>query len=334
MKKKSFVIFLLFFLSLNLTAKETYFYPYIVKKFEINGAMFDKYNYSLPKYLSIDLVKSSTPSLHFYAEQLTKKKLPIDLIVLPLIESGNNPQARSSKNAVGLWQFMPRTAKEWGLIPARYRDQRKNVILSTETALNYLSYLFKELGDWNLALMAYNWGIGSVRKAMKKGLFLNGIYNLDLLPSETRNYILRFHALKKLIANNSTSKSLSYYPNDTYVTPIKLYQLDEYINKNDLDISENVLKHINGFNYKSSSNSNSMFLVPTNTFKTYFSLSKINLSPNKKSLECKNSSGYHKSRYGDNFLNIAKRYGVKVDYLKDINPNIISVRPGLNIKLC
>ena len=89
------------------------------------------------------------------------------------MESGNNPQAKSPKNALGLWQFIPSTAREWGLTSSKSFDDRKNVIKSTQTAIKYLNYLHTQLNDWNLALAAYNWGIGNVKKALKKGLVKN-----------------------------------------------------------------------------------------------------------------------------------------------------------------
>ena len=75
------------------------------------------------------MIISSTPSIKFYTEIIEQENLPIDLAVIPLLESGNNPLARSPKDALGLWQFIPSTAKEWGLATNRI-DNRKNVVSS------------------------------------------------------------------------------------------------------------------------------------------------------------------------------------------------------------
>ena len=105
------------------------------------------------------------------------------MAVIPLLESGNNPLAKSPKDALGLWQFIPSTAKEWGLATNR-TDDRTNVVKSTQVAIRYLKYLHNQLNDWNLALAAYNWGIGNVKKAIKKGLVTNNAINLKVMVEE------------------------------------------------------------------------------------------------------------------------------------------------------
>ena len=332
-KKKILFIVSLYFFVFNQCWSKDSFYPYLSNNFEIDNSGFFEMSYNLPAFFGIDLVKSSTPSIKYYSDQLKQKKMPLDFAILPLIESGNNPMAQSNKNAVGLWQFMPRTAREWGLIPERYRDDRKNVILSTQKALDYLMYLYQELGDWNLSLMAYNWGIGSVKKALKKGLVVNGQYNLTLLPKETREYLLRFHGLKKVIKDNAYSKTINYFPNEEYVTVIKVNDIYSYLEKNNLNtINSSVLKHINGFDYRLKENNFNTMLVPTQTFVSHFSLSKISM--NSTTTKGCSANSVYIARYGDNFVNLSKKYRIKVDYLKDINPGIIAIRPGLKVKLC
>lgn len=338
MKKRNIFFFIFIFLFCNsapIKAEELSFFSYFISNFSIDEKNIASINYKMPTFLSINLVKSSTPSIKYYVDRLEARKLPVDLALLPLIESGNNPQARSNKNAVGLWQFMPRTAKEWGLIPERFRDDRKNVIRSTETALNYLNYLYEDLGDWNLALMAYNWGIGSVKKALKKGLYKDQRYDLSRLPKETREYILRFHGLKKELSSNVKQNKLNYFPNKPFVTQIKVDQIYSYFEQQQIDgASYSVLKHINGFDYKNINSTDAAILVPTKIFGDYFSLNKINTRGGSSANRNCKGGGVHTAKYGDNFVNLSKKYHLKVDYLKDINPGIIAIRPGLKIKLC
>jgi hypothetical protein len=90
--------------------------------------------------------------------ELQKAKLPNDLVYLPLIESGLNPQARSRLGALGVWQFLPDTARAFGLVVDEARDERTDVARSTQGALSYLTRLHQRFGDWELALTAYNGG--------------------------------------------------------------------------------------------------------------------------------------------------------------------------------
>ena len=187
------------------------------------------------------------------------------------MESGNNPQAKSPKDALGLWQFIPPTAREWGLINNIDNDERRNVIKSTKTAIKYLKYLHNELNDWNLALAAYNWGIGNVKKSLKKGLVRNKKINIDLLPKETRRYLLAFHHLNRLIKTNYKRQILNKFPNKNYLEIINQKELRNYQVTNNLgNISPDVLMHINGFDVNVDIEANKSILVPTKVFKEFF----------------------------------------------------------------
>ena len=127
-------------------------------------------------------------------EQLLKAGLPIELRVLPIIESALRTNAVSRAAAVGLWQFMTSTGKSYGLEINSLVDERRDPIRSTEAACRFLADLYRIYGDWTLVIAAYNCGPGNVNKAMARsgGTTFWQIY--DYLPHETRGYVPAFIA--------------------------------------------------------------------------------------------------------------------------------------------
>jgi membrane-bound lytic murein transglycosylase D len=129
--------------------------------------------------------------------------MPSELALLPFIESAFNPQAVSSAKAAGMWQFMPATGRSFDLKQNMFRDDRRDVLASTRAALDYLQKLYGMFGDWHLALAAYNWGEGSVQRAINKANKTgSGISYPELhMPMETRLYVPKLQAVKNIIAN-------------------------------------------------------------------------------------------------------------------------------------
>lgn len=132
--------------------------------------------------------------------KLREQGMPEDLLYLSMIESGFNPNARSSAQAVGLWQFMAGTARDYGLRVDAYVDERRDPEKSTDAALRYLQDLYRQFGSWNLAAAAYNSGDGTVRRALQattgseKGLEADFWRIRRLLPSDTREYVPLIYA--------------------------------------------------------------------------------------------------------------------------------------------
>ena len=143
--------------------------------------------------------------LYHIVQELEKRNMPTELALLPFIESAYNPHARSIAKAEGLWQFIPSTGRHYDLAQNAFKDERRDIISSTEAALTYLQRLHDMFGDWQLALASYNWGEGSVMRAIKKAeragkpITFNSIS--AYMPAETRNYVPKLQAVKNLITN-------------------------------------------------------------------------------------------------------------------------------------
>ena len=157
---------------------------------------------SRPDYIQRMTERSSKYLFHI-VEELERRQMPTELALLPFIESAFNPQAVSSAKAAGMWQFMPATGIYFDLKQNAFRDDRRDVLASTRAALDYLQKLHRMFGDWHLALAAYNWGEGSVGRAIarnkKAGL---GTGYLDLnMPAETRMYVPKLQAVKNIVGN-------------------------------------------------------------------------------------------------------------------------------------
>ena len=155
-----------------------------------------------PDYIQ-RMTERSKKYLFHIVEELEKRNMPTELALLPFIESAFNPQAVSSAKAAGMWQFMPQTGTYFELKQNVFRDDRRDVLASTRAALDYLQKLYGMFGDWHLALAAYNWGEGSVGRAIarNKKAGLGTSYTELNMPAETRLYVPKLQAVKNIVAN-------------------------------------------------------------------------------------------------------------------------------------
>ncbi|HSV70916.1 MAG TPA: transglycosylase SLT domain-containing protein [Methylibium sp.] len=156
---------------------------------------------SRPDYVERMTTRSSRYLFHI-VEEVEKRGLPTELALLPFIESAFNPQAMSSAKASGMWQFIPSTGRHFELRQNIFRDDRRDVLASTSAALDYLEKLHAMFGDWHLALAAYNWGEGSVGRAIARNrrAGLPTDYLALGMPAETRLYVPKLQAVENLIA--------------------------------------------------------------------------------------------------------------------------------------
>lgn len=156
---------------------------------------------SRPDYIQRMTERSSRYLFHI-VEEIERRNMPMELALLPFIESAFNPQAVSSARAAGMWQFMPATGESFDLKQNVFRDDRRDVLASTRAALDYLQQLHERFGDWHLALAAYNWGQGNVNRAITRNQRegLPTLYTDITMPLETRMYVPKLQAVENIIA--------------------------------------------------------------------------------------------------------------------------------------
>lgn len=155
---------------------------------------------SRPDYIQRFIDRGSR-YLYHVVEEVEKRGMPTEIALLPIIESAFNPQAYSRAKAAGMWQFIPSTGKNFGLKQDWLADNRRDVLLSTNAAMDYLQKLYGMFNSWELALAAYNCGEGCVGRAIQKNAKkgLPGDFLSLNLPNETRHYVPKLIAIKNII---------------------------------------------------------------------------------------------------------------------------------------
>ena len=167
-------------------------------EFELNDRVFSFIQYFTVRnreYMKMVLARKEQ-FFPMYEETMKAHGMPVEIQHLSIIESGLDPKIKSRVGAMGLWQFMPATGREYGMQVNPDIDDRMDPEKSTEAAAKYLKALYKMFGNWEVALAAYNCGPGNVRKAIRNSGGKNtfwGIY--DYLPKETRSYVPQFQAM-------------------------------------------------------------------------------------------------------------------------------------------
>ena len=161
--------------------------------------------------------------LHYIVEEVERRGLPMELALLPAVESGFNPMALSSAQASGLWQFIPGTGTRYKLAQTAHFDARRDVLASTAAALDYLQSLYRLHHDWHLALASYNWGEQSVLRAVERRGARGGGFEKLVLPEETRNYVPRLLALRNIVLEpEKFGLDLGDLPDEPYFTRVAL----------------------------------------------------------------------------------------------------------------
>lgn len=284
------------------------------------------------------LLAKGSPYLHYIVEQLEARNMPLELALLPAVESAYDPTAYSNMKAAGLWQFMPRTGTHFNLQQTRWYDGRLDVVASTNAALDYLQYLHNMFNDWPLALAAYNSGEGTVKRAIEQNQKANlptDYWNLSL-PTETINYVPKLLALSKIVLTPSTFQiSLRTIPNQPYFDKIDINQqvkLTTIASLIGVDTQE--LAKLNaGLKSQAIINNESPkhILIPAHKSTVLHDLLATGNIPNENISPWNNYS----IRQGDTLSTIANRHNTTVTELKRINKltNNQVLRAGYNIKV-
>lgn len=177
-----------------------------------------------PEYVE-NMVSRARYYLFYIVEEVEKRGMPMEIALLPAIESAYKPHAYSRARAVGLWQFIKSTGRIYGLEMNWWYDGRRDVMASTQAALDYLEKLYGQFNDWQLALAAYNCGEGKIERLVnqnrRKGLPTD--YSaLKRLPRETRNYVPKLMAMANIVADPAKhGLQLDPIPNTEYFARIE-----------------------------------------------------------------------------------------------------------------
>jgi len=303
-----------------------------------NARIAKQRNYYLkhPNYLK-QVSKRAEPFLYLIVKQIEAKNLPLELALLPVVESTFDPFAYSQSNASGLWQFMPATGKRFGLKQDWWYDGRRDVYASTEAALRYMQILHKYLGDdWLHAVAAYNSGEGRVQKAVRKNKRRNkpvDYWNLSL-PKETENYVPKLLALVDILRNHKKyGIELPVIPNKqalSYVDTGSQLDLAYAAELAELSVAEIQLLNPAFNHWATSPDGPHKLLVPTRIAGEF--TEKLSKSDKNRRIRWLR----YKVRAGDSLSVIAQKNATTTDVLRqvnDINGSFIKVGQPLLIPI-
>ncbi len=260
------------------------------------------------------------PYLYYIVEELEKRNMPLDLALLPIVESAYNPFAYSPSRASGIWQFIPGTGKKYGLTQNWWYDGRRDIVTATGAALNYLQKLHQEFdGDWLLALAAYNSGEGNVGKAIrrnKKAGKPTDFFSLRL-PRETRGYVPSLLAVAEIVSNPGKYKiTLKPIANTRYFKQVDINSQIDLATAAELsELSIEELYTLNpGFNrWATDPKGPHLLLIPVDKASEFENKLASLTSDDRIKWQ------QHKIQKGESLGRIATRYRTDVATLKQIN---------------
>ncbi len=289
-------------------------------------AKWEKYYADRPDYMA-RIVERSSKYMFYIVTELERRGMPLEIALLPMIESAFNPIANSSAKASGIWQFIPSTGVNYGMKQDWWSDSRRDIVQATNGAIDYLSKLHGMFGDWQLALASYNWGEGSVGRAVQKSKASGGPGNYLALnmPAETRNYLPKLQAVKNIIRNPAAfGLTIATVPNEPYFKTITLAHAIDLKRAAQLaEMTEADFVALNPAHNRPVIGGRSEFqvLLPAAKADSFLARLESNEKP-------RVSWMAYRTRIGDRMEALAERFGTSVAALKSVN-GIRSVAPSL-----
>ena len=285
-----------------------------------NALVREKMSYyaARPEYLQRVFDRSKLYLFHI-VDELEKRGMPTEIALLPMIESAFNPMAYSRAHASGLWQFIPGTGKRFELQQNWWYDGRRDIVDSTTAALDYLQYLYEMHGDWQLALASYNWGENAVARAIAKNKAAGRPtdYMHLSMPLETRHYLPKLQAMKNIISNpEPLGITLDPIPNQPYfATYTRLVDIDVQLAAQLAEMPVDQFIALNpGFSRPLIRASvTPRIVLPADKVEVFHdNLSKLDQK------ELVSWKSYYPKK-GDSFESIAKKHGMTVAQLREVN---------------
>ncbi|HIF9110069.1 TPA: LysM peptidoglycan-binding domain-containing protein [Photobacterium damselae] len=270
-----------------------------------------------PRNLQI-IAERSKPFLYYITQEVEKRNMPLELALLPIVESSFDQYAYSSSAAAGLWQIIPDTGRRFGLTINSWYDGRRDIVKSTQAALNLLEYLHNKFGNWQYALAAYNTGEGRVFNAIDKNKRLGkstDYWNLDL-PDETSAYVPKLYAVADILRDpQKYGIRIPAVANKPVLQEINPgVQMDLAVAARFAGISTQELKDLNPAYHKWATAPNGPYhlLLPINKVKSF----KVALANNKRE---NLRTVRHTVRSGDTLGALAVKYNTTVKDIQRAN---------------
>jgi membrane-bound lytic murein transglycosylase D len=288
---------------------------------DIQGPLVDKWEQwyaARPDYVA-RMVERSRRYLYHIVTEVDQRGMPLEIALLPMVESAFNPNAMSATHASGIWQFMPGTAKHYGLKQNWWFDSRRDVVAATNSALDYLQQLHTEFNDWQLALAAYNWGEGNVERAIARNRargLPTDYSSLQMMADETRNYLPKLQAVKNIVADPAKfGIVLADVPDTPYFTIVRTtIQMDV---KRAAELAELPLDEFLALNPQH----NRPVIFGADEYGILLPIDKAEIFAAKLELMDQPLVSWqaHRMKPGETLAQVALRYGMSLETLKSVN---------------